>query len=141
MTMPMHNRDTNVRQFPPIPPVESEYQYQHQHKQSAGVPAAETVSSSTTTVQNVPQFDRFARQCLAMERLKKEFEDAFSRPMPRAIAETVLRDIRAGTPAAYYSYAIEQTIFAPRPSWRYTMAIIARLKRTMANEDDMDYRG
>lgn len=137
MTMPITNRDTNVRPFPSLTSEEHNNQYKNQQEYEAVTP----VSSSTTTMRNVPVIDRFARQSLAVERLKMEFEDAFGRAMPRAIAQQVLRDIRAGTPAAYYSYAIEQTMFAPRPSWRYTMAIVARLQRTMASEDDMDFRG
>lgn len=71
-----------------------------------------------------------------MEELKQMHEDAFGRPMPRSIAEGVLRDLRSGTPAAFYRYAIEETLLAPRPSWRYTLAIIARLKRTKADVTD-----
>lgn len=78
---------------------------------------------------------------MALERLKTEFLDTFAREMPRAIQQQVLRDLRDGIPSAYYSYALEQTLLAPRPSWRYTMAIVGRLIRTKAEERDMDYRG
>ena len=135
MTMPNHNSSTNVLSFPLREIEEDKHNYQ-----SAEAPAAAAVSSSTTTVRKVPVIDKFARQSLAMEQLKTEFYDSFGREMPRAICEQVLRDIRTGTPSYYYSYAIEQTLYAPRPSWRYTLAIVARLKRTMASEDDMDYR-
>ena len=134
MTMPMKNSSTNVRPYPYM-----SVQNNHNNQRSGEAPAAAS-SSTTTTVPTLPIPDKFARQSMAMERLKVEFYDAFGRDMPRAIAQQVLRDIRAGIPAAYYSYAIEQTIYAPRPSWRYTMAIVARLQRTMATEDDMDYR-
>lgn len=134
MTIPLQKRGTNVLPYP-YKSVENN----HNTQRSGEVPAAAS-SSNTTTVQTLPIPDKFARQSMAMERLKVEFYDAFGRDMPRAIAQQVLRDIRAGVPAAYYSYAIEQTIYAPRPSWRYTMAIVARLQRTMASEDDMDYR-
>lgn len=138
MTMPMQYTDTNVRDFPRNPEKVKNEHYNDNEQQTA---AAEPVSSSTTTVRKPPYFDKLARQSMAMERLKKEFFDTFDRPMPRAIAEQVLRDLRTGTPSAYYSYAMEQTILAPRPSWRYTMAIVARLQRTMADVDDMDFRG
>lgn len=139
MAMPMQYRNTDVRIFPHTPS-ESNKQ-KHQYNQQEEYQPAEEGNSSTTTMQKLPSIDRYARQNMAVERLKSEFYDAFGREMPRAIAQQVLKDIRSGTPAAYYSYAIEQTIYAPRPSWRYTMAIVARLQRTMASEDDMDYRG
>lgn len=141
MAMPMQYRDTIVRSFPLHPRFEKEKQQNHHQQHQQEEPAVEDVSSSTTTMQKLPSIDRYARQNMAVERLKGEFYDAFGREMPRAIAQQVLKDIRSGTPAAYYSYAIEQTIYAPRPSWRYTMAIVARLQRTMASEDDMDFRG
>lgn len=93
-------------------------------------------TSSTTTVRTLPVFDKETRQSLAMEQLKTQHEDVFGRPMPRSIAENVLRDLRSGTPAAYYRYAMDETLLAPRPSWRYTLAIVARLKRTNADSTD-----
>lgn len=135
MTMPKPYSRTNVLLF-----AEETKNNLHHNQQSVAAGVAAPVSSSTTTMQTLPSFDRFARQNMALERLKTEFADAFGREMPRAIAQQVLRDLRSGTPAAYYSYAIAQTMYAPRPSWRYTMAIMARLQRTMASEDDMDFR-
>lgn len=138
MAMPMLHRETNVREFPHTPSEVEKNQYQYQQEKYN--PAVEAVSSSTTTMQKVPGFDKYARQNIAVEGLKKQFQDTFGREMPRAISEPLLRDIRSGTPAYYYRYAMEQTLMAPRPSWRYTLAIVARLKRTMATEEDMDYR-
>lgn len=138
MTMPMQYTETNVREFPHTP---SEREKQHnQYQQEKYKSGVEAVSSSTTTVQKQPGFDKYARQSMAMEGLKRIFQDTFGREMPRAISEPLLRDIRSGTPAYYYRYAMEETLMAPRPSWRYTLAIVARLKRTMATEEDMDYR-
>lgn len=139
MAMPMQYRNTDVRIFPNTPSERNKQK--HQYNQQEEYQPAEEGSSSTTTMQKLPSIDRYARQNMAVERLKAEFYDAFGREMPRAIAQQVLKDVRSGTPAAYYSYAIEQTIYAPRPSWRYTMAIVARLQRTMASVDDMDFRG
>ena len=139
MAMPMQYRNTDVRVFPHTPSEKNKQKTQYNQQEE--YQQAEEGSSSTTTMQKLPNTDRYARQNMAIERLKAEFYDAFGREMPRAIAQQVLKDIRSGTPAAYYSYAIEQTIYAPRPSWRYTMAIVARLQRTMACVDDMDFRG
>lgn len=140
MAIPMQYRDTNVRSFPLHPRFEKEKQQNHHQQHQQVEPAVEDVSSSTTTMQIPPYFDKETRQMMAMERLKNEFQDTFNYAMPRAIAAQVLKDIRSGLPAAFYTYAMSETLLAPRPSWRYTMAIIARLKRTRATVEDMDYR-
>lgn len=103
---------------------------------SSSTSSRSTSGSSTTTVRTLTVFDKETRVSLAMEDLKRMHEDAFDRSMPRSIAVAVLRDLRSGTPAGYYRYAIEETLLAPRPSWRYTLAIVARLKRTKADLTD-----
>lgn len=134
MTSPETARETNVRIFP------KQYNNNNDNEQSGEGVAAGGVSSSTTTVQKLPVFDKFTRQSIAFEEIKLLFNDSFGRPMPRAIAEQVLRAIRGGTPAYYFRYAIEETMLAPRPSWRYTMAIVGRLEREQATKEDMYYR-
>lgn len=134
MTSPETARETNVRIFP------KQNNNDNYNQQGGGAGAAGAVVSSTTTMQSLPVYDKSARQTMAFEEIKLLFNDSFGRPMPRAIAEQVLRAIRGGTPAYYFRYAIEETMLAPRPSWRYTMAIVGRLEREQATKEDMYYR-
>ena len=127
-------RETNVRIFP------KQNENQNNQQQVGGGGEVAEGSGSTTTTQTLPVFDRLTRQNIAFEEIKLLFSDCFGRPMPRAISEQVLRAIRSGTPAYYFRYAIEETVFAPRPSWRYTMAIVSRLEREKASKADMYYR-
>ena len=126
---------TNVSVFPAKESRAAEVQEPVQ----AGVPVP-PVLSSTTTGEKLPNSDKFARQTYAVERIKTQFADAFGREMPRSIQQQVLLSIRSGTPAAYYTYAIEETLLAPRPSWRYTMAIVRRLEQQMIDQDDLNNR-
>lgn len=105
-----------------------------------GSSSSRSSSSTTTTVEKPPYIDSYTRQTLAVERLKETYYDCFGREMPRIIKAEILRNVRNGTPIYYYRYAIEQTAFAPRPSWRYTMAIVQRLQRERADVDTMDSR-
>ena len=41
-------------------------------------------------------------------------------------------------PHQYYTYALEQTAFAPRPSFQYCQAIIRRLCRERVDPRDLD---
>ena len=140
MTMAEKYTGTEVPNAVRFPRTPSNMQDNYQHQVSEKYPAAEEVSSSSTTERILPQFDKSTRQMLAMEELKMMYLDTFGREIPRAIAEPLLRDLREGTPAQYYRYAMEQTLLAPRPSWRYTLAIVARLKRTHCPVWEMDYR-
>ena len=137
MTMPKLYTGADVLPFPRTP---LNMQNNHQNQVTEKHQAAERVSSSTTTERTLPLSDKSTRQMLAMEELKMLYFDTIGREIPRAIAEPLLRDIREGTPAQYYRYAMEQTLLAPRPSWRYTLAIVARLKRTNCPVWEMDYR-
>lgn len=74
-----------------------------------------------------------------MEELKELHQEIFERPMPRPIAQRVLRDLDAGIPPEYYEYAMCETVFAPNPSWRYTMAIVGRCVRDQVDIETLDY--
>lgn len=137
MTMPKLYTGADVLPFPRTP---ISKQNNHQKQVTEKHQAAEQGSSTSTTEQILPASDKSVRQMLAMEDLKSLYADTFGREMPRAIAEPLLRDIREGIPVQYYRYAMEQTLLAPRPSWRYTLAIVARLKRTKCPLWEMDYR-
>jgi hypothetical protein len=62
------------------------------------------------------------------ELLRLQYADVIGAPMPPATLRRLLLDLIEGTPWQYYEYALEQTELAPRPSWRYAMAIVSRVK-------------
>lgn len=105
-----------------------------------GRTSSRSSSSSTTTVQILPfpdMTDTWTRK--RMEDLKELHLEIFERPMPRPIAQRVLRDLDGGIPPEYYEYAMCETVFAPTPSWRYTMAIVARCVREKVEIETLDY--
>ena len=57
------------------------------------------------------------------------------------VTDYVLRLLRTEiimnqVPRCYFRYAIEETALAPRPSLRYMLAIVQRLKRERVHPDD-----
>lgn len=99
-------------------------------------------SSSTTTVRKYPETPSSTRQMiyrLQLERIKKMHQDYLGRPMPAPLAAKVLQDIDAGTPAEYYMYALTESCYAPRPSWRYAAAIVNRCKDQLIEPEDLEY--
>lgn len=131
--MPNQARKTNVCTFPNLKEIEEPVE-----EVVVGSSSSSSSSSTTTTIEKPPYIDISTRQSLAVERLKATFYDCFGREMPRAIRTEILKNVRNGTPIYYYRYAIEQTALAPRPSWRYTMAIVQRLQRERADITSMD---
>lgn len=95
-------------------------------------------SSSSSSVYVFPekgndrQHDPMLRRDL--ELIKQIYAAILDRPMPAPIEAGVLLDLIDGTPAADYLYALKETAFAPSPSWRYTMAIMRRLKNPDAHK-------
>ncbi len=57
--------------------------------------------------------------------------------MPRFTEGQLRADLEQGTPSIYYRYALAEAANAPHPSWRYALAIVARLKRQNVPEDDL----
>ena len=94
----------------------------------------EGTSSSSTRVRARA---REALLQISVEALRKEFSEIFNRPMPRFTEAQLVADLEAGTPSIYYRYALAETVNAPQPSWRYTLAIVARLKRQQVPEEDL----
>lgn len=82
-----------------------------------------TTSTSTTSTTRSKLHDE-------MDIIKEAFQDAMNRPMPQSIANYVKSEILLGNmDVSDLCYALAETAMAPRPSWRYTMAIMNRLKR------------
>lgn len=74
---------------------------------------------------------------ISFEEILRDHQDILSRPMPQFTQRQLLADLEAGTPGIYYRYALQETAFAPAPSWRYTLAIVARLKRQQIPPEDL----
>ena len=80
-----------------------------------------STSSTTTTSSTIFQ---------DLEGIKEAYQDALGRTMPQSIASYVQSEILMGRMDAHdVHYALMETAAAPRPSWRYAMAIIKRLQR------------
>lgn len=91
-----------------------------------------TTESSSTTHARV----REAWADISLQTIEDLYRDAFGRPMPPYTAKMLHADLLTGTPMCYYRYAIEEAVSAPFPSWRYVLAIVARLKREKVPEED-----
>ena len=64
---------------------------------------------------------------LDLENITLMYYNAFGVQMPRLIQSDVEYQLTHGMPYEYYYYAIHEAARAPRPSWKYAEAIIARL--------------
>lgn len=91
-----------------------------------------TRSSSTTTVEDCQILLR-----AKVEELRQLYEATMGAAMTPAILRQLLLSVTRGTPWQYYEYALEETALAPRPSWRYTLAIVSRLISEQAPADDV----
>lgn len=101
-----------------------------------------TASSSSTRVRAYAreEYPTLAERTLlemAINTLRQEHMDILGRPMPRFTESQLTRDLEQGTPSVYYRYALAEAANAPMPSWRYVLAIVARLKRQNVPEDDL----
>lgn len=98
-----------------------------------------TTSSSSTRVRAYAREEKTDRQIaeLCLEPLLPLYHDVIGRPMPRFTQEKLLLDLEEGTPGTYYRYALEEAANAPMPSWRYVLAIVARLKRQQVDPFDL----
>ncbi|MBP3453111.1 MAG: hypothetical protein J6M20_05300 [Clostridia bacterium] len=96
-----------------------------------------TSTSSSTTTSSSSIYEE-------LEDIKAAYQDAIGRPMPQSIASYVQQEIIMGHMDAHdIQYALAETAMAPRPSWRYAMAIISRLQRELPWEkktEDGRYR-
>lgn len=104
-----------------------------------------TSSSSNTTHTRACAYAREASEEKAreielnvqVEDLRSLYAQAIGAPMSPMIAKELRHELEAGTPYIYYHYALWQTAYAPRPSWRYTLAIVRRLKNQDVSERDL----
>ena len=120
MSNPEYTRNTNVRLTPCTPS-----QKESSSRSSSG-------SSSTTTVENDHILLRNR-----VEQLRELYTATIGVPMTPAVMRQLLLSVTRGTPWQYYEYALEETALAPRPSWRYALAIVTRLISEQAPADDV----
>ncbi|MGN0754724.1 MAG: hypothetical protein ACI4ME_09705 [Aristaeellaceae bacterium] len=74
---------------------------------------------------------------IGIDELRKDHFDILGRPMPRWTEARLREDLESGTPTGYYNYALSEAASAPAPSWRYVLAIVARLKAQHIPPEDL----
>lgn len=84
-----------------------------------------TFTATSTSTSSATQAQQYADE---MQRITDAYQQAIGTPTP-AIQKAALDALAIGVDVRYILYAINETGRAPRPSWRYTMAIIGRLMR------------
>lgn len=94
-------------------------------------------SSSSSTSTRAHARAREAEVNCQIEGLRELYRDAIGQAMSDICERALRRDLERGTPYVYYHYALEETAFAPRPSWRYTMAIVRRLQTQEVDEESL----
>ena len=133
MSQPMTYRETNVCDFPHTPRVTELHS-----SSSSGSSGSESVSSTTTVEIRQEMEKRLNIEALKRvdaEAIREQYAFCIGDQMPAAVFRRVLLDLIDGTPIAYYRYALDETTLAPRPSPRYMLAIVARLKREKADPE------
>lgn len=116
MSTPAMYRRTDVLEFP----------NKEQNNQPAP-PRTSSTSSSTSTSTSEDYQNSLIR--IACEDLREQYAACIGYPMSQAIHRRLLLDLIEGTPYQYYRYALDEAAIAPKPSWRYVLAIVARLHR------------
>lgn len=104
--------------------------YQENEKRTTTTTSISSSSSTSTRARA-----RETEINVAVEGLREIYQDAIGQPMSEICERALRRDLEKGVPYIYYHYALEETAFAPRPSWRYTMAIVRRLLAQEVDED------
>ena len=103
-------------------------QYRRTETEQQPQQPARSTPTRTTTSTSVKKSQEMEIR-LSVENLRQLYADCIGSPMPMAIHRRVLLELQDGAPFEYYRYALEEAAAAPRPSWRYVQAIVARLYR------------
>lgn len=97
-----------------------------------------TTTSSSSSSSNVRARTREGAELnVLVESVRELYQDAIGQPMSPICEKSLRSDLATGTPYIYYHYALVETAYAPRPSWRYTLTIVARLKNQMVSEESL----
>lgn len=95
-----------------------------------------TTTSSRCSSQSPSGSDSFYR--LVINEIIELYKQAIGIPN-RLVIQKISEDIKEWhIPHQYYTYALEQTAFAPRPSFQYCQAIIRRLQREKVDPCSLD---
>lgn len=93
-------------------------------------------SSSSSTIARTRA--REAELNVMIADLKDLYYRAIGQPMSAICADSLRRDLESGqTTYMQYHYALTETAYAPRPSWRYALAIVRRLELQGITDDDL----
>lgn len=106
--------------------------YQENNKRTTTTTITSSSSSSTTRARA-----REAEINVNVECIRQLYLDAIGQPMSEICERRLRRELENGIPYLYFHYALEETAFAPRPSWRYTMAIVQRLLQQEVSEESL----
>ena len=60
--------------------------------------------------------------------------------VPDAMITEMLEDLAGNMPLQYYTYALDETAFAPRPSYGYMRAILRRLRSERPAPDQLGHK-
>lgn len=83
--------------------------------------------SSRSTTSTTSRRDR-KEALMDLESIKRAYHDCLSLTMPEHIENQVKYWLEENVfPPEYIIYALQEASMAPRPSWKYAMAIIRRL--------------
>lgn len=96
----------------------------NQESKTTTTTTTSTTSSTSSSTRSISSVTR------DMEIIKNEFRDAIGFSMPQSIAYWVQSELLQNhLDSSDVLYALHETAMAPRPSWRYTMAIVRRLQK------------
>lgn len=131
--------------------------FSQQTSSGTSVPTTTTKTSSTTTSstssRSSSSSSSIARACaracedrlytpainVCVDDLREVYLDSVGSNMSEQCERYLRKQLARGVPYLYYLYALQETGFAPRPSWRYTEAIVCRLTREHVSEDDLRF--
>lgn len=88
--------------------------------------ATTQVSSTSSTSGRKPSENDIASSIVF---LKETYQECLKAPMPVPVERRITDALIRGVPFEYFSYALTEASYAPRPSWRYAEAIVSRCIR------------
>lgn len=110
--------------------------YKTNNNENINTTTTESISSSSTTTRTHAHASE-AQINVAVEGLRDLYQRSIGQPMSEICESSLRRDLAKGTPYVFYHYALIQAAYAPRPSWRYVLAIIRRLQLQGVTENQM----
>lgn len=88
---------------------------------------APQLSSSTTTTSTTSSMNT-SDVVMDLETIKLRYHNCLGMAMPKHLQDQVRGWLEGNTiPAEYFLYGLQEAAYAPRPSWRYAMAVVRRL--------------